>query len=102
MHVPRECYQLMDELEQHLPSLDPVQLRGLAWWLYGAIEAESACQSKVTQALLPFFATEHAARQYLREWLYDGEDRAHQVESQLAVEECFAELLSWVVAPVPT
>jgi hypothetical protein len=98
MHVPRECYQLMDELEQHLPSLDPVQLRGLAWWLYGAIEAESACQSKVTQALLPFFATEHAARQYLREWLYDGEDRAHQVESQLAVEECFAELLSWVVA----
>lgn len=97
MQVPRECYQLMDELEQHLPALDPVQRRGLALWLWGTITAGSACQSAVTSALLPCFDSEHAVRQSLREWLYDGTDRAHQVERQLAVEGCFGELLGWVV-----
>jgi hypothetical protein len=97
VRVPTECYQLMAELEHHVPSLDPVQRRGLALWICGAVAARSACQSAVETTLLPYFGSAHAVRQYLREWLYDGADRAHQTETQLDVEACFAELLGWVV-----
>ncbi len=40
----------------------------------------------------------HATRQYLREWLYDGTDRAAPCRVQLEVETCFAPLLRWVLA----
>ena len=36
-------------------------------------------------------------RQYLREWLYDGSDRARPCKSQLNVTLCFAPLLRWVL-----
>ena len=37
-------------------------------------------------------------RQYLREWLYDGSDRASPCQTQLDVTLCFAPLLRWVLA----
>ena len=37
-------------------------------------------------------------RQYLREWLRDGADRAAPCRVQLEVEACFAPLLRWVLA----
>ena len=37
-------------------------------------------------------------RQYLREWLYDGSDRARPGQTQLDVSLCFAPLLRWVLA----
>ena len=36
--------------------------------------------------------------QYLREWLYDGSDRARPGQTQLDVSLCFAPLLRWVLA----
>ncbi len=97
MRVPRECYQLLDDLDGHLPDLRPAQRLGLALWVYGTVLAGSACQVAVVAALLPLFATAHAARQYLREWLYDGADRAAPCHSQLDIAACFAPLLRWVV-----
>ncbi len=98
MRVPRECYQLIDELELRLPNLRPAQHRGLALWLWGTIAAGSACQVAVTGALLPLFSTEHAVRQFLREWLYDGNDRAARCDTRLDIDACFVWLLRWVVS----
>ena len=98
MRVPPECYQLIDEFEQRLPVLSAAQRRGLAWWVWGAVAAGSACQDAVAMALRPFFSSCYAVRQYLREWLYDGQDRAAKCDTRLDIDHCFVWLLRWVVA----
>ena len=73
MHLPRECYQVHQMIETHLPHLSRPQLTGLVLWVCGAILAGSACQNAVASALSPWGAWNNL-RQYLREWLYDGSD----------------------------
>jgi hypothetical protein len=96
MHAPPELYQMERALAEHLPLLRPAQRRGLALWVCGAVLARSACQSAVITALL-VRGRYDALRQRLREWLYDGADRAAPCATQLAVEGCFAPLLAWVL-----
>ncbi len=97
MHLPRECYQMEEQLAQYLPVLRPAQRRGLARWVYGAVVAQSACQNAVVSALLAV-GRFHTVRQYLREWLYDGADKAAPCQTQVEVEQCFAPLLGWLLA----
>lgn len=97
MRVPAECYQFSDELTVRFPLLRPAQIQGLALWVWGAIVAGSACQAAAVGVLQPLFASAHAARQYLREWLYDGAERAAPCQTTLAVEGCFVWLLRWVI-----
>ena len=78
-------------------GLTPAQRRGLALWVYGAVLAQSACQNAVVSALLAVGGF-HTVRQYLREWLYDGADKAAPCQTQVAVEHCFAPLLGWLLA----
>lgn len=99
MHVLPELDLMERVLADHLPHLRPAQRRGLALWVCGAILAHSACQSAVLAALLlPACGGYHALRQRLREWLYDGADRAAPCATEIAVEHCFAPLLRWVLA----
>ena len=97
MRLPRESYQLKQVIETHLPHLSPTQLTGLTWWVCGAILAGSACQNAVASALSPRGSWNNL-RQYLREWLYDGGDRASPCKTELDVSLCFAPLLRWVLA----
>ena len=97
MRLPRECYQIKQVIETHLPHLTQSQLTGLAWWVCGAILAGSACQNAVASALSPW-GNWNNLRQYLREWLYDGSDRARPCKTELDVSLCFAPLLRWVLA----
>lgn len=97
MRLPRECYQMEEQLAQYLPVLRPAQRRGLALWVYGAVVAQSACQNAVVSALLAA-GRFHTVRQYLREWLYDGADKAAPCQTQVEVEQCFAPLLGWLLA----
>ena len=62
------------------------------WSCCGAILAGSACQNAVASALSPWRSWNNL-RQYLREWLYDGSDRARPCKTQLDVTLCFAPLL---------
>jgi hypothetical protein len=39
-----------------------------------------------------------ALRQRLREWLYDGEDKASVCQTQIEISACFAPLLGWVLS----
>src|SRR5919205_2141694 len=96
MHVPRELYPIERALAERLPHLRGPQRRGLALWALGAVRAQSACQSAVLAALLPW-APYHALRQRLREWLLDGADKAVPCAAQVDVERCFAPLLRRVL-----
>jgi hypothetical protein len=96
MRCPRAWYQLHDAIQTAFPQLRPAQQRGLSWWVYGTILAHSACQTAVLTVLLRL-GPYHAWRQYLREWLYDGSDRAAPCQTQLDVSCCFAPLLGWLV-----
>ena len=97
MRLPRECYQMQKAIETHLPHLSQPQLTGLVLWVCGAILAGSACQNAVASALSPW-SNWHNLRQRLREWLYDGGDRATPCQTELDVTLCFAPLLRWVLA----
>src|SRR4051812_49315310 len=87
VRLPRECYPMEAALAAHLPMLSPAQRSGLSWWVYGTILAGSACQVAVIAALLPW-ASAHAVRQRLREWLRDGTDKAVPGHAQVAVAPC--------------
>ncbi|MBI4297138.1 MAG: transposase [Chloroflexi bacterium] len=97
MRLPREWYQMEQAIAQHLPELRPAQQRGLTLWVYGAILAQSACQNAVIAALLAV-GPWHSLRQHLREWLYDGQDKAAPCQTQLDVPPCFAPLLKWLLS----
>ena len=96
MRVPPVLYQIEQTLSQRLPTLRPAQHRGLALWVYGTILAQSACQTAVIAALLTL-GSWSALRQALREWLYDGADKAAPCQTEVAVQQCFAPLLRWVL-----
>ena len=89
-------YQMQKVIETHLPHLSQPQLTGLALWVCGAILAGSACQNAVASALSAR-GNWNSLRQYLREWLYDGSDRARPCRTELDVSLCFAPLLRWVL-----
>lgn len=84
--------------EQFLPQLRPAQQRGLAEWVAGVVEAKSGCEAAILNALEPLGVPVHALRARLREWLYDGTERAAPCATSLDVEACFAPLLGWVLA----
>ena len=97
MRLPRECYQMQQTIETHLPNLSQAQLAGLVLWVCGAILAGSACQNAVAAALSTK-GNWYNLRQRLREWLYDGGDRASPCQTELDVSLCFAPLLRWVLS----
>ena len=98
--MPEVFYQLEDQFAQRLPTLSAAQRRGLALWVYGTLLAGSACQNAVLSALYGL-AGWNSLRQRLREWLYDGADRARPCSTQLDVRVCFAPLLGWVLRHWP-
>ena len=73
MRLPSECYQMRQTIQHHMPHLRRSQIDGLTLWVYGTIVGGSGCQNVVVCAL-SFVAGFHTMRQYLREWLYDGQD----------------------------
>ncbi|MCH9009390.1 MAG: hypothetical protein IIC21_02035 [Chloroflexi bacterium] len=97
MRFQREWYQLLESVEQRFPDLRTSQLRGLTLWVYGTLMAKSSCQSAVIGGLSAL-ATFHTLRQYLREFLLDGRDKAAPCEVQLDVTACFAPLVRWVLS----
>lgn len=97
MRLPQEYSQMTQTIAAHLPHLRRAHCRGLALWVYGTLLAQSACQNAVITALLLRGAW-HTVRQRLREWLYDGTDKAAPCRTQVDVPGCFAPLLRWVLA----
>jgi hypothetical protein len=97
VRYPQQWYQLSDAIAEHFPNLRPAQQQGLALWVYGTILAGSACQNAVITALL-VVGRWHALRQYLREWLRDGEDKVAPCQTEVEVTLCFGPLLRWILS----
>ena len=97
MRLPSECYQMQQTVQQHIPHLRHSQITGLVLWVYGTILARSSCQNAVATAL-SVMGNYNSLRQYLREWLYDGQDRAKPCRVQLDVRSCFVPLFRWVLS----
>ena len=97
MRLPTECYQMRQTIQDHMPHLRRSQITGLTLWVYGTITAGSSCQNAVVCAL-SFVAGFNTMRQYLREWLYDGQDRTSPCQTRLDVRLRFVPLLRWVLA----
>ncbi len=97
MRYPRQYYQLLEVVGERFPNLRPAQQRGLALWVYGTVLAGSACQNAVVTALLVLGKWD-AVRQQLREWLYDGEDKAAPCQTEVEVSLCFGPLIRWVLS----
>lgn len=95
MRVPREVYQIEEQITQQLPSLRPAHALGLALWVYGTVRAKSACLTAILVALVVFLKRD-TARQRLREWLKDGRDKARPCAAQVDLAQCFPALLRWV------
>jgi Transposase DDE domain len=97
MRFPNACYQMDQTLAQYFPRLRRAQRHGLVLWVYGTTLAQSTCETAVVATLLAL-GKWHTLRQRLREWLYDGADKAAPCTTQLEVQQCFAPLLGWVLA----
>lgn len=97
MRFPEEWYQMHHSIAYYFPNLRPAQQRGLTLWVYGIILAQKATQSAVITALLTL-GRANTLRQYLREWLRDGEDKAAPCKTEVDVSRCFAPLLRWVLS----
>jgi hypothetical protein len=69
----------------------------LAEWVAGVLAAKQGGEAAVLHALEQEGLPAHATRARLREWLYDGADRAAPCATSLAVEACFASWLGWVL-----
>ena len=99
MRNPVPAVSHVQSLTEHfLPHLRPAQQRGLAEWVAGVLAAESGCEPEVLAELVTWGLPEHATRARLREFLYDGADRAAPCATSLAVESCFAPLLAWILS----
>ena len=97
MRLPSVCHPLLDAIRSHLPALRPAQQEGLAWWVYGVIEARSGCESQVVAALEDV-APYQTVRQHLREWLRDGAAKLAPCATEVDVTACFAPLLGWLLS----
>ena len=84
-------------IETYLPQLRPAQQRGLAEWVAGVLAAKNGCEAAVLNALEQEGLPVPATRARLREWLYDGADRAAPCATSLEVETCFAPWLGWLL-----
>jgi hypothetical protein len=85
-------------VETLLPQLRRAERSGLALWVVSLLVAESGCEQAILTKMAPLGYAAHALRARLREWLYDGADRAAPCATSLEVGTCFAPLLAWVLA----
>ena len=98
MRLPRECYQMQQTIETHLPNLSQAQLAGLVLWVCGAILAGSACQNAVAAAL----STQGKLVQPAPAPAGNGSTTVATgrgpCQTELDVSLCFAPLLRWVLS----
>jgi hypothetical protein len=102
MEHPPGVSQWIEELAKALPVLSAAQRRVLAQWCF-AMEQTGLCG---TQTLAMFLGLAlgcawETARQRLREWYWDAEDKCGLNRREVDVRVCFAPLARWVLAHWP-
>ena len=82
-----------------MPHLSKPQAKVLAMWSFGIAMTQSSGLTTVSIFLAKLLGIkENTARQRLREWLRDAEDKKGNKRQAIEVTSCFAPLLSWILS----
>jgi hypothetical protein len=102
MEHPVGVSQWRDELASALPILSEAQRRVLAQWCF-AMEQTGLCATHTVAMFLGLAlgCAWQTARQRLREWYWDAEDKQGLNRREVDVRLCFAPLARWVLAHWP-
>lgn len=99
MTYPPPLLSWVEQVSRHLPQLTRSQAQVLAWYSFAATVIQSCGLSSVTCFLAGLLErSENTMRQRLREALYDAADKRGRQRREIDVRDCFAPLLSWVIA----
>ncbi len=97
MRAHSPYYQMHRTLLDHFPHLRPAHAHGLALWVYGAVLAQSACESAVLAALAPLGKRE-TTRQRLRDAFRASADKRVPCQCDWEIAGCFVPLLRWLLS----
>ena len=102
MGHPEGVSQWAEELAKALPVLSVAQRRVLAQWCF-AMEQTGLCATHTLAVFLGLAlgCAWGTARQRLREWYWDAEDKQGLDRREVDVRACFAPLARWVLAHWP-
>lgn len=90
--------QWQEEVKRHFPSLSGAQARVLGQWSYGIVLTNGCGITKVGHWLAKLFrCPAERIRQRLREWYFEASAKRGEKRRQVNVEECFGDLLTWIV-----
>lgn len=93
-----ELYHWVDRVSSHFPHLSKPLATGLALWSFGMIVARSCGLTAVAGILAPLLGQPfNTVRERLRDTYREAEAKAGARRAQLALSDCWAPWLAWVL-----
>lgn len=97
-----QLYSWLATLTSAFPRLSSAQVRGLAWFSFGMVLAQSCSVTAVALQLSDLLCQKFdTVKQRLRDWYCEAVAKAGTHRQQLEVRTCFAPLLRWVLTGWP-
>jgi hypothetical protein len=97
-----QLYAWLALLTSAFPNLSTPEVRGLAWFSFGMILAQSCSVSAVALQLADLLGQKFdTVKQRLRDWYCEAAAKTGTHRRQLDVRTCFSPLLQWVLKDWP-
>lgn len=97
-----QLYAWLALLTSAFPNLSTAEVRGLAWFSFGMILAQSCSVTAVALQLSDLLGQKFdTVKQRLREWYCEAAAKTGKNRRQLDVRTCFSPLLQWVLKDWP-
>src|SRR5215471_5676216 len=97
-----QLYAWLAALTSAFPGLSAAEVRGLAWFSFGMVLAQSCSVTAVAVQLADLLGQKvDTVKQRLREWYCEAAAKAGRRRRQLDVRTCFSPLLRWVLRDWP-
>jgi len=93
-----QLYAWLALLTSAFPNLSTAQVRGLAWFSFGMVLAQSCSVTAVALHLADLLGQKcDTVKRRLREWYCEAAAKAGRHRRQLDVRPCFSPLLRWIL-----
>jgi hypothetical protein len=97
-----QLYTWLALLTSAFPNLSTPEVRGLAWFSFGMILAQSCSVTAVALQLADLLGQKFdTVKQRLREWYCEADAKTGTNRRQLDVRTCFSPLLHWILRDWP-